>query len=188
MGDPLRDRCLPRDLAANQQVFEFSKKIGAFSRLAELVEGDLSALEAGDTLLNWREFLVTGSLGFSFADATEAAVALDMSIKATVPAVCQRCLQGFEMPLATALQLLLGEPGKDIAERDDYEFWELSEKEFSPLELVEEALIMALPLAAIHENRNDCVTLDSTQGDEDRADREMTTPFAALRAQMDDRK
>ena len=58
-----------------------------------------------------------------------------------------------------------------------------------PDDIVDEALVMALPLAAMHEDADDCVeieaqneaTIESTMVDE-----KMTTPFAALRAQMDD--
>ena len=186
MGDPLRDRCLPRVLAENQQVIEISDEIGAFTRLAELVEGDLSALESGEMPANWRECAVSGTMSFGFADAAEDAVALDLGVKAAIVAVCQRCLQAFEMPVATRLQLLLGGPDDSLTAREGYEIWELAEEEFSPLELFEEALIMALPLAPVHDNTNDCVESNSPQVDAKRVDKEMTRPFASLRTLMDD--
>ena len=186
MGDPLRDRCLPRDLAAIQQVVEISHEIGTFTRLAEFVEGELSALESDNLSADWRELLAIGTMGFGFADATEEVVALELNLKAAVPAVCQRCLKAFEMPVETVLQLLLGGPDDSVVEHDGYEVWELAEEEFSPLEIIEEALIMAMPLSAMHENTNDCVEQTSAHVDEDRVDKEMTRPFASLRKQMDD--
>ena len=188
MGDPLRDRCLPRVLAENKQVIEISDEIGGFTRLAELVEGDLSALESSEMPANWRECAVSGTMSFGFADAAEDAVALDLIAKAAIAAVCQRCMKAFEMPVATRLQLLLGGPDDSLTARDGYEIWELAEEEFSPLELVEEALIMALPLAAVHDNTNDCVESNSSQVDAKRVDKEMKRPFASLRALMDDGK
>ena len=188
MADPLRDRCLPGDLAAIQQVIEISYEIGAFTRLAELVESELSALESGKLPANWREHVATGTMSFGYADATEKAVALDLVVKTAVPAVCHRCLKAFEMPVETSLQLLLAGPGDSLVERDGYEIWELAEEEFSPLEIIEEALIMALPLSAMHENTKNCVELDSAHVDTDRVDKEMTRPFASLREQMDNEK
>ena len=188
MGDPLRDRCLPRVLAENQQVIEISDEIGIFTRLVELVEGDLSALNSGKMSVSWRDRAVTGTMSFGFADAAKDAVALDLSVTAAVAAVCQRCLKPFEMPVATALKLLLGGPDETLEGRAGYEIWELSDDEVSPLEIVEEALIMALPFSAMHENTSDCVELGATLVDAKCVDEEMTRPFASLRAQMDDGK
>jgi uncharacterized metal-binding protein YceD (DUF177 family) len=186
MGDPLRDRCLTRVLAENQQVIEISDEIGAFTRLAELVEGDLSALNSGKLPVSWREGVVTGTMSFGFADAAKDAVALDLNVTASVAAVCQRCLKPFEVPVATTLRLLLGGPDETLEGRDGHEIWELSDDEVSPLEIVEEALIMALPFSAMHENTSDCVEVDTTQVDARSVDEEMKRPFASLRAQMDD--
>lgn len=185
MGDPLRDRCLPRDLAENQQVIEISEEIGTFTRLAELIEGELTALDSGNLPADWRDQVVTGTMRFGFVDAAAEVVALDLNLRTAVPAFCQRCLKAFEMPVETELQLLLGGPGERIVAHDAYEIWELAEKEFSPLEIIEESLIMALPLSAMHENMNDCVELDSTHVDGDSVDQETTRPFASLREQMD---
>ena len=189
MGDPLRDRCPPRKWAAAQQVIEISDEIGHFDQLAEVMEADLSALDAAKIPANWREFPVTGTLSFGFVDAENDIAALDISLEARVIAVCQRCLQPFELPVATTLKLLLSGPADDIVERDGYEVWEFPEEAVRPIDIVAEALVMALPLSAMHEDADDCVeieaeneaTIESTMVDE-----RMTTPFAALRAQMDD--
>ena len=189
MGDPLRDRCPPRNWAAAQQVIEISNEIGHFDQLAEIITADLSALDAAKIPANWREYPVTGTLKFGFADAQHEVAALDISLEARVMAVCQRCLQPFDLPVATSLKLLLSGPADDIAECDGYEVWEFPEETVSPIDIVDEALVMALPLAAMHEDADDCVeieaqneaTIESTMVDE-----RMTRPFAALRAQMDD--
>ena len=183
MDDPLRDCCLPRDLAVNQQIIEIAEEIGDFGRLAEIIEGDVSALDCGKIPANWRKSVVTGKLTFGFAGAEDDVPALEISLAVRIPALCQRCLQPFELPLATRLHLLLGVPAYTLAERDGYEVWELSEDAFSPIDLVEETLIMAMPLSAMHEHSDDCVEFDSADVGE-----EMTTPFASLRAQMDDGK
>jgi len=189
MGDPLRDRCPPRKWAAVHQVIEISDEIGHFNQLVEVVEADLSALDAAKIPANWREFPVTGTLNFGFADAQHEVAALDISVEARVVAVCQRCLQPFELPLSTTLKLLLSGPEDDIVERDGYEVWEFSEESVRPIDIVAEALVMALPLAAMHEDADDCVEIDAQNEatiESTMVDERMTRPFAALRAQMDD--
>jgi uncharacterized metal-binding protein YceD (DUF177 family) len=189
MGDPLRDRRPPRNWAAAKQVIEISDEIGHFDQLAEVMEADLSALDAAKIPANWRQFPVTGTLNFGFVDAENDIAALDISLEARVIAVCQRCLRPFELPVATTLKLLLSGPADDIVGRDGYEVWEFPDEAVRPIDIVAEALVMALPLAAMHEDADDCVeieakneaTIESTLVDE-----RMTRPFAALRAQMDD--
>jgi len=183
MDDPLRDRRPPCDLAERQQVIEVSEEIGVFTRLAEVIDGDLSALASGRIPANWRESPVTGELAFGFAGAQDDTPVLEISLTTMVPAVCQRCMQPFELPLATTLQLLLSCPSDKVTEYDDYEVWELADEACSPIDIVEEALMMAMPLSAMHEHSDDCVEFDSTDVGTDR-----TTPFASLRAQMDDGK
>ena len=183
MDDPLRDRCPARDWAANDQVVEISEKIGSFKRLAAVVEADLSALNSGSIPADWRNSLVTGKLQFGFCDPQEATVALDVSLAVVAAAICQRCLRPFELPVSTKLALLLARPQDKIADRDDYEIWELAEESVSPMDIVDEVLVMAMPLSAMHLETDACVESD---GREVRA--EMTTPFASLRAQMDEGK
>ena len=180
MADPLRDRCSPRDLAAECQVIEISEKIGSFDLLAELVEADLSALDSGKIPANWRESMVTGTLKFSFTDVQGAAVALEISLATTLTAVCQRCLQAFDMPLATQLRLMLSGPSDSLEEQDGYEIWEYSENDVLPIGIAEEALIMAMPLSVMHTEVDDCVDVKTAE-----VDNIMRTPFAALREQMD---
>ena len=180
MDDPLRDRRLPRDWADNDQVVEISERIGSFTRLASVVEADLSALDSGKIPADWRDSLVTGKLNFGFPDPQQDTVALDISLAVTVVAICQRCLRAFELPLSTELALLLGGPQDTIAARDNYEVWELAEEAVCPMDIVDEVLVMSMPLSATHEEADDCVDVDERE-----FGKEMTTPFASLRAQMD---
>ena len=178
MDDPLRDRRPPRDWAASKQVVEVSEKIGSFTRLTEAVEADLSAQDSGKIPADWRDSMVTGTLQFGFPDPAQETVALEISLAVTVAAICQRCLQPFELPLSTEQTLLLAGSQDMIAEREDYEIWELTEEIVSPIDIIDEVLVMALPLSAMHEEAGD-------DADERELGKEMTTPFAALRAQMD---
>ena len=180
MGNPLRDRHSPIELAASGQAFDFSIKISELERLAEIVEADLKSLDPDKLPSGWRDTQVTGQLSFSFDDAQNGAAKLEGNVAATLDAVCQRCIGPMRLPLVVELKLLFAEE-QDQAIDEDFEVWELDEENFRPLDLVEEALVMALPLAATHSDSNTC----RPSGEENSGETEKVRPFAALKAQMD---
>ncbi|MGI9202172.1 MAG: YceD family protein [Woeseiaceae bacterium] len=181
MGNPLHQRRTPQEFAEEAQVTEISGKIGDFGRLAEIVEADISALEADKIPPAWRDRLVTGELRFQFLDAHSRLPALAGQLSATIDAVCQRCLAPFELPLATSLHLLFS--GDNAVEKDgeEYEVWELEDEELLIAELVEEALIMTIPFVAMHEGDAECAAQDAPGESAEK----MTLPFANLKQQME---
>lgn len=181
MANPLRERRTAAEWAAVSQVIEIADKIGDFQQLPEVIEADLSALDADNVPAEWRAAEVTGRLEFGFADAQRTLPAVECRLAVTVDVVCQRCLEAFALPLEVDARLLLLEFDQDVGGYDEYEVWEMEEPMLRPLDIVEELLIMALPFAAMHRETAACKALTA---DEQEDAEEMTTPFAALRAQM----
>ena len=103
--------------------------------------------------------------------------ALTGTVAVTVDAVCQRCLQPFALPLHAELRLQFG--GEQGAAGDEYEVWELDNKDLCPADLIEEALIMTIPFAAMHDAN--CVKVDVSENEVEK----MALPFANLKMQMD---
>ncbi len=185
MVNPLRDRRSPSEWAASGQVIEITEKLGNFERLAGIVRADLETLEPDRMPSRWRDAAITGRLTFGFVDAQQRMPALEGRLEATVDVVCQRCLEPFGLPLETDLRLLFGAGPTDLAGDEGYEgyeVWELDEERLRPLDLVEEVLIMALPLAALHADDAACAG-PATEATEQVS---TTRPFASLKAQMDD--
>jgi hypothetical protein len=187
MGNLLRDRRTPSELAASGQVIEFENKLKDFSRLAAIVEGDLESLEAARMPPHWRDAAVSGRLAFGFADAQSGFGAegawpmLQGKVAVTIDAVCQRCLGPFQLPLAAELRLLFADDATAGNAGDAFEVWELEEDALRPLDLVEEALIMAMPLAAMHVDDATCHeprVLEEKPG-------KTIRPFADLKSQME---
>jgi len=178
MGNPLQDRRTPQDFAASGQVIEISEKIGNFERLAEIIEADLGALEPDRLPRDWRESPVDGQLSFGFTGAQGGVPALEGQVVATIHVVCQRCLEPFRLALAVKLRLLFG--AEQSAGDGGYEVWELKEDNLCPADVVEEALIMAMPFSAMHDIDTHCVKADAV---EDRAEKTVR-PFADLKSQM----
>jgi uncharacterized metal-binding protein YceD (DUF177 family) len=181
MGNPLRQRRSAAEWSAGSQVIEIAEKISSFERLAEIIEADLAALDADKIPATWRDAVVAGQLEFGYADARRTLPTVSCRAEVTVDAVCQRCLEAFQLPLEIEADLLLLTLEQEADGYDDYEVWELEETLLQPQDIVEEMLIMALPFAAMHTESIACKALTpaTAAGDE-----KMTTPFAALREQM----
>jgi len=181
MGNPLRVRRPIAELAAKGQVIEIAEKIGNFERLAGIVEADLGALDSDKIPPDWRESLVTGRLEFGFADAQQQVASLVGEVAVTVDAVCQRCLEPFRLPLASELRLLPTAEEQGASTGAGFELWELDDDRVCPADIVEEALIMAMPLSAMHDTAVACREYEPAGGEAERTVR----PFAALKNRMD---
>ena len=178
MGNPLRDRRTPAELAVSSQVIEIDEKIGNLGRLAKIVEADLGSLAPAIRPTAWRDSRVTGELRFGFADAQESLPAVDGHIAVTLDAVCQRCLEVCRVPLQAKLRWLFGDA--DQAAGVGYEAWELDEERLQPIELVEETLVLALPFAPVHDDAGDCAGAVATEA----ATPGTVRPFADLKDRM----
>jgi len=181
MANPLLDRVLPEKLAERGQVFEFEGKVEDFRRLIEIVEADLKSVAVQIRPREWRAAPVNIRLGFGWADARREIPTLEGEISTDIVAVCQRCLEPFELPLRTTLKMLLLKTADATSLQDEFEIWEVEGDEIRPLDIVEEALIMALPLSAVHPSRDLCGPLAENVTDENK---ETVRPFADLRSQM----
>lgn len=188
MGNPLRDRRTAAELASDGQVIEIAGKISSFESLASIVEADLVALDSDKIPSGWRDCAVLGELQFGFADEKRRIPMVSGRATADVAAVCQRCLQPFQLQLEIEPKLLLLEMQQAADGYDDYEVWELDEQTLQPQDIVEELLIMAMPLSAMHDNVADCKVLLSADLSDDPSDddgtEKLVKPFAALRSQM----
>jgi uncharacterized protein len=181
MGNPLQDRRTPLELAASRQVIEFKDNLSDFARLEGIIENDLGALDPDKLPLGWRETEISGRLSFGFADARNGLPMAEVEVNGAIDAVCQRCLEPLKLPLSVEMKLLFAGGESTAADDDEFEVWELEEETLRPLDLVEEALIMAMPLAAMHDEIDGC----HGSGFEDAGSGDKIRPFAALKAQMD---
>jgi uncharacterized protein len=97
---------------------------------------------------------------------------LALSLQTELPLVCQRCFA--PMPQAMDLQFefaLCDEPPEALLE-DEQVDWLDTQEESSVESLVEDELLMALPIAVMHEEA--CADLQQTAGDK-------PNPFSVLK-------
>lgn len=181
MANPLLEYVAPKKRADIGQVIEINGSIEDFSHLTEVIEADLSALPDAKMPQQWRQAPVHIKLRFGWTEAHSGVPVLEGCVSASVMALCQRCLDPFELALSVELKLLLPQPGVTPAECDGYEIWESDEQDVRLADIIEEALIMAMPFSALHELSDDCSML-TEEGPAD--DRDTVQPFANLRSQM----
>jgi uncharacterized protein len=98
--------------------------------------------------------------------------------------ICQRCLQPMRLPVETEFRLALLDAGDDpdlVAE--NVEAVMLNSAQVNVLELLEDELLLCLPIAPRHRGADECRApqrrADSTFGEAEISDRQ--TPFAVLR-------
>jgi uncharacterized metal-binding protein YceD (DUF177 family) len=185
MANPLLDHASPGDLADFEQAFDTEGEIQDFKRLLEIIEADLAEVPAQLVPAQWRTAPVGIKLEFSWADGNREIPALTGQIKASIAALCQRCLEPCEIEVETELNVALLQESSPLKTAEngftDFEVWELEEDAIRPLDIVEEALIMALPLSPLHRSRDLCGPLaDNVEQKETGTVR----PFADLKSQM----
>jgi uncharacterized metal-binding protein YceD (DUF177 family) len=184
MSNPLRDSRPVTKLAAVGQIIEFAEQISSFKGLAAVLEVDLAALDPDKMPSAWRESCVSGALQFGFVDAAGRVPKLTGSADANVAAVCQRCLEPFELKLCIEPDLLLLGADEVAEGFEDLEVWELEEQAVRPQDIVEELLIMAMPFSAMHDNTNECKALLSADSSADEDIEKLVNPFADLRSKI----
>ena len=186
MANPLLDRWSPRELAERGQVIEKEEYLELFPRMTDVVALDLTRVPEAYRPAQWRQEPVAIRLAFGWADSRRQLPQLTGSVSVQVAAVCQRCLEPFALTLTQELRFLLAEPGSPVVESSGFETWELDEAMVRPLDIVDEVLVMALPLSARHADRAECGSLatllagDSDTGNGD----DKARPFADLRSLM----
>lgn len=88
------------------------------------------------------------------------AVAATLELDATVELTCQRCLEPFEQPIKEHLELMLVEPGaSSVSIPEGYEPVELDNGRLMPARLIEDELIVSIPLVPKHARIEDCGSL-----------------------------
>lgn len=183
MASPMLDRVSPTDLANRGQIIETTGKIVDFDRLVEAVETELRVLPAAERPQQWQQAPVDITLRYGWSESQPGIPVLEGRLKARVAAVCQRCMQPFDLSIGTELKLLLPAQDADSVTSDEFEVWEFDDDDVSPHDIVEEALIMAMPFSAMHQTDEECGALrpDAVAGDKD-----SVRPFANLKSLMAD--
>jgi uncharacterized protein len=87
-------------------------------------------------------------------------VTATLELDTTVDLLCQRCLEPFEQPIKERIELMLVEAGASSASiPEGYEPVELDNGRLLPARLIEDELIVSVPLVPKHARIEDCGSL-----------------------------
>ena len=182
MNDQLQNDYTVEKLASAGQVFEICSKIKDFEQLAQVIEKDLAALDPKKFPSMWKESEIIGEIKFDLAGTEECFPIMIDDFTANIFAVCQRCLELMEIKVQVKPKVALMELGQSMDSFDEFEIWELSESTLKPHEVIEELLIMALPLSVMHNDKSKCKASLAYLNNEKKQD--LVRPFANLRSQL----
>ena len=182
MRDQLQHDYSVKKLASAGQVFEICSKIKDFKELANVIEDDLALLDPKAFPSMWKESAITGDIKFGLAGTEKCFPFMVGDFTANIFAVCQRCLELMKIKVQVKPKIALIELGQSIDNFDEFEIWELPESTLKPYEIIEELLIMALPLSVMHSDESKCKVFLSYLNDGKKQN--LVRPFAALRSQL----
>lgn len=130
-------------LGARQSVLSGELPLARFVRLVDLLRGDRGSVRA---TLSFRQH--SGWLG------------LTLRYETTVELTCQRCLEAIELPLGETVEIALVE--SEAVESHVPEGFEpvvVEGGRLNPAQLIEDELILGLPLVPKHAQLDDCGSL-----------------------------
>jgi uncharacterized protein len=107
---------------------------------------------------------------------------LRLAVRATFPMTCQRCLAPVDVPLEVdrEFRFVADEATAEALDDESEEDLLALSREFDLRELIEDELLMALPLVPRHEECPAPVRMASSDEDFEEASAEKPNPFAAL--------
>jgi uncharacterized protein len=128
-------------LADREGVLSGELQLGKLTRLVGMLHSDAGSVRAslkfGQRRSGWPE--------------------VELTYTAALELTCQRCLEPFSHELAGCVRVVLADAGSAPVEvPEGYEPFELADGRFSPAELIEDELIVSMPLVPKHERLADC--------------------------------
>lgn len=147
-----------------------------YERLAQEAKGLHPALR-----VDWQ---ARGELRPAVAEVGAPQLWLHLMVHATFPMQCQRCLTPVDVPLDVDrwFRFVPDEATAEALDDDVEEDLLALSREFSLHELIEDELLMALPVVPLHEVCPETVPMTSSDDDFEAASAEKPNPFAALAA------
>jgi len=159
----------------------------AFSKKNERIEGELSlqdlprleGLIQPSNLTSPVKVSCTGSITYVLQGKTDASgqYILELTVACSLTTVCQRCLAAMPLDMHLNFNYLICDVNDtdlevtDLDNSDDYDLQQAN-KAMDLIELIEDEIIMAMPIAPMHEEG--CTNVAMQSG-------EKPNPFAVLR-------
>jgi len=130
------------------------------------------------------EIVVAGELSTRAVEATPGEPAFVGTASTFVRLTCERCLKKFDFALEASFAVVFIAAIGERQDGPDFDFWELGCGTVRPADVVEEYLVLALPLAVKHAD-DECAATAAESPIAETDGRPTQSPFAGLRAELD---
>ena len=159
-------------LARSASAISGSDLLSKYERLMQETQG-----RGGDNIVNWA---ARGELRFDQAQAEQ--VWLHLTVDTRLPLICQRCTDVVDVALAVhqSFRFVHSEAAAEAQDEDAEEDVLAMNPDFNLLELIEDEVLLALPLIARHKTCPVPVKLAVSDPDFEAAAFEKPNPFAVL--------
>lgn len=129
-----------------------------------------------DLLVDWQ------AQGALHEHGGQPQVWLQLQAQATFPMHCQRCMAPVDVPLVVAqdFRFVADEATAEAEDEDSDEDLLVLSREFDLHALIEDELLMALPMVPMHDECPQPVPLAAGEAEFEQANTQKTNPFAAL--------
>lgn len=167
-------------LAPGFDVQAFARSGGARSQDSALADFprlmEEAAGPAGDRIVHWH---ATGALRLV---AGVAQIWLHLEVQATLPVICQRCLEPVDLALSVDrwFRFVADEATADTEDEEAEEDLLVLDPQFDLMALVEDELLMEMPLVPRHEACPTAVPMEHVDADFEEAQQAKPNPFNAL--------
>lgn len=161
----LPEQINPRKWADSGRDIKAQVELQGFDRLQELIESSGSLLD----------------LDIRFSRDPDRKYRIEGHVGCSVELVCQRCLEKFDFKLNAMIDLIIvftEDQARALPKEQDA--WIVEEDDASLLEMLEDELILGLPVIAIHPESECSGTTEFDSGDEEPVASEKPNPFAIL--------
>jgi uncharacterized metal-binding protein YceD (DUF177 family) len=165
MAPGLPDRVDCVQLAVDGAVLERVYPLGEMSRLQDLLADTGGSVQAT----------------FAFTKVDSGRAGATVAVEAVAQLICQRCLQGFPLPVAGRSEIEFTSGSGEGAAESQRETYATDEGLVSLRELAEEELLLALPIVAACSAPQTCGRAPTVAGEEFRdVSEDRSRPFTGL--------
>lgn len=172
MSSPLLKSRTLAELKRAESQFDERLSMAKLPRLASLHLGD-----AEDLVMVTASLATRGEPGGSQWPEFSARVRCDISLE------CQRCMQPFDFELDTEFSVSLRPESAKATPDPKDEVWEIGDERLRLTDVIEEYVLLALPLAPKH--KSDCLNAMAEEaGQPEKLAADTQRPFADLKAML----